>query len=96
MSQNGEVWLSRQVHALKIGGSNPPSAIFLGFILFFHIVSFIGRDINVLTIIAQWRSLAIAHDLGSWDRRFKSYLCNQRAVLVVSSFFNKDFFIVNT
>lgn len=31
--QNGEVWLSRQVHALKIGGSNPPSAIFLGFIL---------------------------------------------------------------
>lgn len=26
--------LSRQVHALKIGGSNPPSAIFLGFILF--------------------------------------------------------------
>ena len=67
--------LSRQVHALKIGGSNPPSAIFLGFILFF-----IGRDVNVLTNIAQWRSLAIAPDLGSGDRRFKSYLCNQRAV----------------
>ena len=48
--------LSRQVHALKIGGSNPPSAIFSRFHFIFHIVSFIGRDIYVLTNIAQWKS----------------------------------------
>lgn len=53
---------------------------FSRFHFIFHIVSFIGRDVNVLTNIAQWRSLAIAPDLGSGDRRFKSYLCNQRAV----------------
>lgn len=53
---------------------------FSRFHFIFHIVFFIGRDVNVLTNIAQWRSLAIAPDLGSGDRRFKSYLCNQRAV----------------
>lgn len=78
--QNGEAWSISSGSCPEDRWFKSTFCYFSMFHFIFHIVSFIGRDVNVLTNIAQWRSLAIAPDLGSGNRRFEAYLCNQRAV----------------